>query len=137
MRGELRALLALLIGLGWATTVLAASAAPADLIGLPWTQIGLGAGVSLWGGLTRTAGRLTEPRDVARPPLRVELVRDLIVSAGCGFVTYGLGAWGAWNVWLLGVSLFGAGYAGARYLDAVADAVMARATRAVKGGEDV
>ena len=50
-------LLAVVLGLGWATTAYAASTAP-DLTGLPWAQIGVGTALALWGGLTFTAQRI-------------------------------------------------------------------------------
>ena len=112
-------LLALMIGLGWATTAYAASTAP-DLTGLPWAQIGVGTALALWGGLTFTAQRIIKGlRDGALVgPIAPALLLDLIVSGGNGFVVYGVGAWQEWGVWLLAISLFVGGYAGTRLLDA-------------------
>ena len=112
-------LMALIIGLGWATTAYAASTAP-DLTGLPWAQIGVGTALALWGGLTFTAQRIIKGlRDGAIVgPIAPALLLDLIVSGGNGFVVYGVGAWQDWGVWLLAISLFIGGYAGTRLLDA-------------------
>ena len=111
--------LAVVIGLGWATTALAASTAP-DLAGLPWAQIGVGAALALWGGLTFTAQRIIKGlrAGVAVGPIAPALLLDLMVSGGNGFVVYGVGAWQEWGVWLLAISLFIGGYAGTRLLDA-------------------
>lgn len=139
MRADVRFLLLLTIAMGWASSVFAAAAiAPATLAELPWMQISIGSMVSLWGGLTRTVGRLAERKagEGTLVPLRVELARDLVTSAGCGFVTYMLGAWGAWNVWMLGVALFAGGYAGARYLDALGDALITRVRGPVSGQQE-
>ena len=112
-------LMAIVLGLGWATTAYAASTAP-DLTGLPWAQIGVGTALALWGGLTFTAQRIIKGlRDGSIVgPIAPSLLLDLIVSAGNGFVVYGVGAWQEWGVWLLAISLFVGGYAGTRLLDA-------------------
>ena len=112
-------LMAIVLGLGWATTAYAASTAP-DLTGLPWAQIGVGTALALWGGLTFTAQRIIKGlRDGALVgPIAPALLLDLIVSGGNGFVVYGVGAWQEWGVWLLAISLFVGGYAGTRLLDA-------------------
>ena len=112
-------LMAIVLGLGWATTAYAASTAP-DLTGLPWAQIGVGTALALWGGLTFTAQRIIKGlRDGAIVgPIAPALMLDLIVSGGNGFVVYGVGAWQEWGVWLLAISLFVGGYAGTRLLDA-------------------
>ena len=112
-------LMALIIGLGWATTAYAASTAP-DLISLPWLKIGAGTILALWGGLTATAQRIVKAlRDeTAVGPIAPALLLDLIVSAGNGFVVYSVGAWQEWGVWQLAIALFIGGYAGTRLLDA-------------------
>lgn len=112
-------LVALILGLGWATTAFAASASP-DLTNLPWAQIGVGTALALWGGLTFTAQRIIKRmRDgLTAGPIAPALLLDLIVSGGNGFVVYGVGAWQEWGVWLLAISLFVGGYAGTRLLDA-------------------
>jgi hypothetical protein len=128
----LRRLVVLILGLGWASTVFAAQAIMTtqrlDLIGLPWAQIGLGCALSLWGGLTRSSQRALEPRAEGAGEFRLgaELRKDFLVSSSCGLVTFLLGAWQDWNIWFLGLSLWVAGYLGARFLTDVSDAVMDR-----------
>jgi hypothetical protein len=118
-----------ILGFGWTTTVFAATViGELDLIGLPWAQIGLGCVLSLWGGLTRSAERALEPRPSPESPFRLlpELWKDLTVSVSCGFVTFSIGAWQKWDIWILGLALWAAGYLGARLLSTVADAVFSK-----------
>jgi hypothetical protein len=137
-RTPLRQLVALLLGFGWATTVFAAQivGADMDLVTLPWLQIGLGCALSLWGGLTRSAERALESRPAGAEPFRLtaELRRDFFVSSSCGLVTFLLGAWQQWNVWMLGLALWAAGYIGARFLAAVSDAILARVQALIQAG---
>jgi len=125
MRFEtLRNLLGLLIGLGTLATAMAADSVPPDLAGLPWVQIGIGAALSLWGGLTRTAERALEAVKAEPPqpfPIWLELAKDVVVSSGVGFLTFAVGAWQEWGVWLLGAALWLGGYAGARLLSRVGE----------------
>lgn len=120
-----RRLVLLLIGLGCGCTAFAAQTMSPDLAGLPWVQIGIGSLLSLWGGLTRTAERALEAIK-AEPPqpfrLWIELLKDLIVSSAAGFLTFAIGAWQEWGVWLLAAALFMAGYLGARLLARLGDA---------------
>lgn len=105
--------------------------APSDLSGLPWPQIAVGVALALWGGLTRTAERALEASKAARdnPPgefdLRHELLKDLIVSSGIGFLVFALGSWQSWGVWLLGSSLWLSGYLGTRLLAGLGEAALA------------
>lgn len=118
-------LLALILGLGWAATALAASAAP-DLTSLPWAKIGFGTALALWGGLTCTAQRIVKDMraGIAVGPIAPALFLDLIVSGGNGFVVYGVGAWQEWGVWMVAIALFLGGYAGTRVLDAATDRLL-------------
>ena len=84
-------------------SVLAAASASADLTSLPWLQIALGAGLSLFGGVTRTAEKALEfaytpldKRDKKTFLLSRELMKDVIVSAGIGFLIFGFGASRKW-----------------------------------------
>jgi len=112
-----------------------AAVAPADLSGLPWAQILIGVALALWGGLTRTAERALEASKVARdkPPgdfdLRAELIKDLIVSSGIGFLMFSIGAWQEWGVWLLGSTLWLSGYLGTRLLAGMGEAALAYIVR--------
>lgn len=112
-----------------------AAVAPTDLASLPWPQILVGVALSLWGGVTRTAERALEASKTARDEGAVafclwrELIRDLIVSSGIGFLVYVVGAWQEWGVWLLGAALWLAGYLGTRFLAAAGDAALATLTR--------
>lgn len=119
-------LLACVIGLGWASTAIAASAAP-DITSLPWAQIAAGTALALWGGLTFTAQRVIKVVREGGPDTRLgqAVALDLIVSAGNGFVVYGVGAWQEWSVWQLAVALFAGGYAGTRLLDMASDGLLA------------
>lgn len=131
---QLRTLVTLLIALGSCATAVAASQVPPDLAGLPWVQIGIGAALSLWGGLTRTAERALEAVK-ADPPqvfrIWLELGKDVIVSSGVGFLTFALGAWQEWGVWMLGAALWLGGYTGARLLSRFGDAWLERAAAAI------
>jgi hypothetical protein len=108
--------------LGWATTALAADALGHQLTDLPWAQIGIGALLSLWGGMTRTAEQmLVAIREGAVFHARAELARDVVVSSGVGFLVFAAGALQSWNVWVLGSALWCCGYAGTKFLGAYAD----------------
>ena len=119
------------------SSVVWAAVAPSDLSGLPWPQILVGVALALWGGLTRTAERALEASKSARddPPgdfdLRGDLVKDLIVSSGIGFLVFALGSWQEWGVWLLGSALWLAGYLGTRFLAGVGEAALAYVQRKV------
>ena len=99
--------------LGWTVTAWAAAAAP-DLIALPWAQIGVGAVLALWGGLTRTADRALTAYTRGQPFLLLpELAKDLVMATGAGFCTYVWGSWQAWGPWQTAGALWAAGYLGA------------------------
>lgn len=116
-----------------------AAVAPADLSSLPWPQIGIGVLLALWGGLTRTAERALEASRAARdsPPslfdLRNELLKDLVVSSGIGFLIFLVGAWQEWGVWLLPAALWLAGYLGTRLLSGLGDAALTYLSRRTGG----
>lgn len=118
-------------GMVWAVV------APSNLVGLPWPQIAVGVALSLWGGLTRTAERALEASKSARdnPPvdfdLRNELIKDLIVSSGIGFMVFAIGSWQEWGVWLLGSALWLSGYLGTRLLAGLGEAAMSYLQRRV------
>lgn len=113
-------------GIVWATM-----APPPLLSGLPWPQIGVGALLSIWGGLTRTAERALDASKVARDKgaesdfqLWHEIGRDVAVSAGLGFFIYGVSATMQWDVWILGSALWLGGYSGTQLLDALRKALV-------------
>ena len=119
----------LLLGAGWATTCAALSlaAGPANLLELPWAQIGVGCLISLWGGLARTTSRvLSAKQDNESIALWREVMKDLLAASLVGFVTFGIGAWQRWDVWLLAVLLPLAGWGGARFLESLSDAAIDR-----------
>ena len=110
-------------------------ATPGDLVGLPWPQIAIGVLLALWGGITRTAERALEASKAARdnPPgdfdLRSELIKDLIVSSGIGFLIFAVGSWQEWGIWMLGSALWLAGYLGTRLLAGLGEAALAYLAR--------
>lgn len=132
-RQVLRRFVLLLVGMGWLGTSLAAVlAAPTTLLELPWAQILVGCVISLWGGLARTATRVLDAQRAGTPiVLWHELAKDLMSASLVGFVTFGISAWQAWNVWLLAVLLPLAGFGGARFLEPMADAAVARLSGAL------
>jgi hypothetical protein len=106
---------------------LAASQPAVDLLGLPWAQIGIGAMLSLWGGVTHTAEKALEASKadpVVDFGLAREIGKDVLVSAGIGFLIYAWGSYQEWGVWLLGSALWLGGYAGTRLLMKLADALL-------------
>lgn len=121
-------------GMVWAVV------APSDLAGLPWPQIAIGVALSLWGGLTRTAERALEASKSARDgphmefDLWGELVKDVIVSSGIGFLVFAIGSWQEWGVWMLGSALWLAGYLGTRLLAKLAESALASIVRRTPGG---
>ena len=125
----LRRMVILLLGAGWATTAtaLALATSPSNLLELPWAQIGVGCLISLWGGLARTTSRvLSAKQEGERIMLGREVIKDLLAASLVGFVTFGIGAWQSWDVWLLAVLLPLAGWGGARFLESLSDAAVDR-----------
>ena len=115
-----------------AASVWSAVTPPPELLGLPWIQIGIAGVISLWGGVGRTAVRAIEDaqqrRDKPEEPtgfkLKSELLKDLFVSSGIGFVIYLLGVHQTWDTWLLAPSLWMGGYMGTKLLGGMGDAVL-------------
>lgn len=113
-----------------ASAVWAAVGVPPNLTGLPWPQIGLGIVLALWGGATRTAERALEARrsPPTEPPtifvLKEELLKDVIVSSGIGFLVFLLGASLEWGVWVLPAALWLGGYLGSRLLAGMGEAAL-------------
>jgi phytoene dehydrogenase-like protein len=106
-----------LVGVGWTSTAVAATNMHPMLSEIPWVQVAVGGMLALWGGLTRTAEQLLNAlRTGAEFHVKAELVRDIIVSSGIGFLVYAAGALQAWNVWVLGAMLWCCGYLGTRFL---------------------
>ena len=130
----LRRMVVLLLGAGWATTctALALATSPMTLLELPWAQIGVGCLISLWGGLARTTSRvLSAKQEGERIMLGREVMKDLLAASLVGFVTFGIGAWQSWNVWLLAVMLPLAGWGGARFLESLSNAAVDRLAAAI------
>ena len=108
--------------LGWATTAVAAGALGHQLTELPWAQIAIGALLSLWGGMTRTAEQmLAALRNGTVFHAKAEFARDIVVSSGIGFLVFAAGALQSWNVWILGSALWCCGYAGTKFLGEYTD----------------
>lgn len=138
-RVNTRRLILLLLGMGWLTTSAAVTlvAAPSNLLELPWTQILVGCLISLWGGLARTATRVLDSHhDGVRIVLWREVCKDLLAASLVGFITFGISAWQAWDVWLMAICLPLAGYGGARFLESLSAAAIDRLTTAVGGRND-
>ena len=120
-------------------SVVWAAVAPTDLAGLPWPQIGIGVLLALWGGITRTAERALEASKAGREiqpvqfDLRQELIKDLVVSSGIGFLVFLIGAWQEWGVWLLPAALWLAGYLGTRLLAGLGEAALSFLARRAGG----
>lgn len=117
-------------------SALAAASNSAELSALPWSQIGLGSLLSLWGGITSTAEKALEfakipqnKRGGAEFLLTRELLKDVIVSSGIGFLIFGAGVTFEWGVWTMGTALWLGGYAGTRFLIALRDAGISWVTR--------
>ena len=124
-----RSMVLLLICIGWATTcaALGLASTPSSILELPWAQIGVGCLLSLWGGLARTASRvLSAQQENAAVRLWREVLKDLLAASLVGFITFAVGAWQRWDVWLLALLLPLMGWGGARFLEQLADAAVDR-----------
>lgn len=129
-----RALVILLLAMGWLTAATAASiaAAPTSLIDLPWVQMGVGCLISLWGGLARTAARVLS-KGAEPVVLWKEVIKDVLASVLIGFIVYAVASWQNWEIWHLAVVLPLAGYGGARFLEPLSDAAVGRLAGALGG----
>ena len=115
-----------------AGSVWAVAQPPPELLSLPWIQIVVAGLIALWGGVGRTAVRAIEDAQELRDKpgvatgfnLRRELIRDLFVSSGIGFVVYLIGVHQAWDTWLLAPALWLGGYMGTKLLTALGSAVL-------------
>ena len=110
---------------------------PPELLGLPWLQIGIAGVISLWGGVGRTAvraiedsqERLDKPDVVTGFRLKRELIKDLFVSSGIGFIIYLAGHNLGWSASLLAPALWVSGYTGTKLLNGMSDAVLSYVER--------
>lgn len=109
--------------IGWAA-VSAVEAVP-DLSQLPWLQSLIGIGVAALGGFAATLGRYAAALYEERPFLvRIEFLKDLVVSMAVGLGGYWLGFWSNTPPPLLALGLLLSGYLGTRILSAFAERFM-------------
>lgn len=122
-------------GVAWSASVI-----QPDLVGLPWPQIMVGALISFWGGIARTAVRALEVAQAQRDGIKTdsfnlgqEVIKDLIVSSGIGFLVYSLAISFEFDLWKTGAALFISGYLGTRFLVGAGDVVLSYLASKAKG----
>lgn len=112
-----RALIVVLVLMGWASSSLALVAAPQLLSDIPPLEIALSGMIAMWGAAARTAQRTVNQRRDPQFSLGLELVRDLVVSSLLGLLVWSYGTSSGWDGLRMAIALGVAGYGGSAVLD--------------------
>lgn len=107
--------------LGWYITACAAEKAPPNLLLLPWTSIGIGILLSLWGGLAATIGKFGVMAESAAR--WHEFGKDMVCSAVAGTGSYFVCAQYDFGIWQVALTQLVAGYSGTRFIDGLVSLV--------------
>lgn len=117
---------ALVIGWALASAAVHAAQSEPDLLTLPWLQIALSAVIAGWGGAAATMTRYLASVYENKPfAVKVEIAKDIVVSAVVGGMTYITGSLYQWSAMLIGLLLLLAGWAGVEILNVAADRMLA------------
>jgi hypothetical protein len=136
VRQRLHVIAAVLLTLQYGTAYAALAEVWPDVAGLPWAQIAVGCGVSVFGGTTNLLLRYLDAKyNDAEFPLGHELLAMVFVSACTAFLTYMIGAWASWGPALTGAILLAGGFVGSRYLRMITDKAVAFAVDTLRRKE--